>query len=389
MEKHENSESTRHRPTRRWSGALLASPFLKGQPGFSMKAELPRGTPPGVAAIIKRTLGEQPAAINTDWFGTCLMKGLLEWTGRGGPEGREFARAWFESHLNSKEVSSYSGSKGRVVRVGGIPITTYAGHFGLAFPCFELYRQLRDERARRVCIEVADLILHQTARNRFGMVMHEDGADFTIPDVCFFAVVPLMIAFRLDQEQGRVYRDQAVFQLRAFNDVFLDKETGLARTILYKDGLGKTYWTRATGWLLWAICGVLRHLPPDDPQRQGFIDDLNLLARGIERSQDSSGGLRVLLNEPASPLETTGTAMCAMGLHEAIRMRWIRAAFAGTSDRAWEFVKSRVTTDGEVVGAYTGWAVPAEKGVMTMDDKSRMGWIPGFILSAAAEMAEG
>lgn len=374
--------------TRRTGIGLLLGQMARGQGPTAMARRLPAGTPAGVAAILERTLKQEPGEFNTDWFGTSLMSGLLAWAGRGAPETRDFARRWFESHLMDKEVSRYSGPKGRTVRAGGILITTYAGHFGLSFPCYELYRQTGDERARRVCIEVAEMILQRTARNRFGMVMHDDDAAFTIPDVCYFAVTPLMIASMLDGKYGRVYRDQAVLQLRSFNDVFLARETGLVKTILFQEGLGKSYWTRATGWLLWAMCGVLRHLPADDSERQGFLVDLNVLAGGIRRAQDASGALRLFVNDVASPLETTGTAMCATGLHEAVRRRWIAPSYGAVAARAWEYVKGRISAEGEVTGAYTGWALPAEKGVVSMD-QSRMGWIPGFVLSGASEMGEG
>ncbi|MBI4875675.1 MAG: glycoside hydrolase family 88 protein [Acidobacteria bacterium] len=354
--------------------------------GALFAPRLPRGVPPGVAAILERTLALDPSALNTDWFGTLLVKGLLDWARRGRAEARDFARRWFESHLRSGRLSAFSGPKSRVVQAGGIAITTYAGHFGLAFPCYELFLQTGDARARRVCVEVADVILHQTARNHLGMVLHDDTVEFTIPDVCYFVVTPLMIAYALDPARHGVYRDQAVFQLRAFIDVFLSKETGLAKTILTKEGLGKSYWTRATGWLLWAMTGVLRHLPPGEVRFAGFARDLASLAGGIERVQDPGGGLRLFLNDPHSPLETTGTAMCAMGLHEAIRRNWLDARFSPVAERAWSFVLDRLSPAGEISGAYTGWAVPAERGVVEMDRRP-MGWIPGFVLSAASEMA--
>jgi hypothetical protein len=344
-----------------------------------------RAEPAGVRAIIEKTLRQDPASLNTDWFGTLLVKGLLDWAELGVPRTRDFARRWFEGHLNSGHLSPYSGPKARTVRAGGIYITTYAGHFGLAFPCYELFLQTRDARARKVCLDVADIILHQTVRNSLGLVLHDDTAEFTIPDVCFFVVTPLMIAFALDGDRGRVYRDQAVFQLRGFLDVFLVRDTGLGKTILTREGLGKSYWTRATGWLLWAILGVLRHLPPGDAQFHSFVRDLERLAGGIARVQDSTGGLHVFLNDPASPLETTGTAMCAMGLHEAIRRGWLAGSFKERVDRAWQFVQGRISPAGDIHQAYTAWAVPAERGVVEMD-KHAMGWIPGFILSASAEM---
>jgi hypothetical protein len=43
---------------------------------------------------------------------------------------------------------------------------------------------------------------------------------------------------------------------------------------------------RATGWLLWSITGVLRHLSPQDPHFEGFVRDLAVLARGVARAQN-------------------------------------------------------------------------------------------------------
>jgi rhamnogalacturonyl hydrolase YesR len=352
----------------------------------SIRSRLPKDTPGGVAAILAGALRSAPGSHNTDWFGTLLVKGLIEWSERGIPEAGEFATRWLDFHLASKGLSPYSGSRSRAVNAGGVTITTYCGHFGLAFPCWEMVRQRGDERARRICLDVARIILHETARNRFGMVNHADKDDFAIPDTCYFVVTPLMIAYAADPANGAAYREQALYQLRTSTGIFLDRNNGLAKTILLKDGIGATYWTRATGWLLWSMTGVLRHLPPGDPDFEAIVRDLRLLADGISRAQDPSGALHLYVNEPASPLETTGTAMCAMGLHESIRRRWLPASFAPVSRKAWEYVKTKITPDGRITGAYTGWAVPAEQRVIEMD-KIPMGWIPGFILSAAAELS--
>jgi len=176
-------------------------------PGLS--AGLPRDLPPGVAAIPASTLKQDPASLNTDWFGALLVKGLLEWARRGVPEARDFAKAWLEFHLNSNRLAPYSGNRSRTVRAGGVVITTYCGHYGLSFPCYEIFQQLRDLRARRICLEVAGIILHQSARNRYGMVAHDDTAEFAIPDTCYFVVTPLMIAARLDSPHGAVYNHSA------------------------------------------------------------------------------------------------------------------------------------------------------------------------------------
>jgi hypothetical protein len=346
---------------------------------------VPSDLPEGVRAIIRNTLSQNPASLNTDWFGTTLLHGLLEWHRRGIGEVKDFAAAWLDVHLKSGVVSRFSGAKSREVVAGGIHITTYVGHFGLAFPCHEMAVQFGDERARRACVDVGNIVLHQTARNRLGMVEHDDSGDFAIPDTCYFVVRALMNASSLDHELEQVFREQAVYQLRTYVDTFLDRETRLAKTVLYKDGLGKTYWTRASGWLLWSITSVLRSLPSNDPAFPRFRDDLGKLVAGMAGVQHPSGGFRVLLDDPGTPLETTGAAMFATGVHEGIRNKWLPDTYRQAADRAWEFVKGNITDDGQVRNAYTGWAIPAEEREMSMDEH-KMGWIPGFILMVANEM---
>ena len=338
-----------------------------------------------MAAIIADYLNRDPASLDTDWHSTCPVQGLLHWAARGVPEAHRFASAWLESCGKSAKARGGGGGS-RTVHAAGVPITTYAGQYGISFPCYEMATQLQDARARQVCLDVARIILHQAGRNHLGMVEHDDESGIWIPDVCYFAAGALMIAYRLDPGRGWVYRDQAVFQLRTSVDTFLVKQTGLAKTILLKDGLGKTYWTRASGWLLWSITGVLRHLPPADPDFGRFLKDLKALADGIARVQDAGGGFRVLLDEPGTPLETTGSAMFALGLHESVRRGWLPASYGETARRAWKFAVTNIGADGAIRNAYTQWAVPAEKRVTEVSNRL-LGFVPGFILCAAHEMS--
>ena len=350
-------------------------------------SRLPAGLPLGVASLIAETLNSPPSLLNTDWFGTTLMQGLLEWHERGFPEVRPFAESWLVYHQGRQEVAKCQCPPSRTLPAGRIPIATYAGHYGLAFACYEMYRQFGNPTAREVCLEVAKIILHQAARNRWGMVAHDDYADFAIPDTAYFVVRPLMLAASLDPECGKIFQEQALFQLRAYTKTFLVLETGLAKTVLLSDGLGKTYWTRASGWLMWAMTAALRHLPRESADSTAIQADLRRLAEGVARVQDESGGLHVWLDQPNSPLESTGTAMCAMALHESVRRGWLPGSFQEVAAKAWRFVCTNITDDGEITNAYTLWALPAERGELSIDER-KMGWIPGTILRAANELTQ-
>jgi hypothetical protein len=230
-------------------------------------AALPKELPAGIAAIIKNYFDRDPITFNTDWAGTMAMWGLTMWAKRGVPGALDYVRAWFEAHLahdpkliDEEFFKTYTGHRSRIIRGRQLPFTMYCGLFGLNFPCSELFKQAGDQRSREVCVDVADAILYRARRNGFGLSAHDDFWEYDIPDACFFTVAPLMRAASVDPENGRPYVKLAVTQLRAYVDVFLNRTNGLAHTILGPKGLGRTFWCRAQGWLMWSFIAVLRGL---------------------------------------------------------------------------------------------------------------------------------
>jgi len=362
--------------------SAAASIDSAAQPAY---AYLHRSLPPGVAAILQRMLAQEPSSLNTDWFGTMPLIGALEWRRRGVAEVEPFAKAWLTHHLNTKDVARYTGNRSRMVWAGGIPLTTYAGHFGISQVCEQLVAQFQDERARKVAEDVAAIVLHRTARNRIGLIGHDDTAEFAIPDVTFFAVNSLMIAAALDAKHASAYREQALYQLRTAIDTFLVPEIGLAKTVYRSDGVGTTDWSRASGWLIWAITAMLRRLDAHHPAFTGFTADLRRLVDGMIRVQEPNGGFHVLLDDPSTPLDSTGPAMFALGVHECVRRRWLPDTYSAPAGKAWTFVTANLADDGVLRNTYYLWALPAEKRDMRLRDEAS-GWAMGFVLAAANEM---
>ena len=353
-------------------------------------------------AVIDHLVSKDPGFWNTDWDGTMAMESLLGWSRRGVPGTLEYARKWLDFHIENDHkfsdeefYNSFSGpSTCRIMRGKYLPFTMYSGFFGLPFPCYELYTINGDERAKQICMDVANAILHKSARNNYGLVLHDDGVSsregsstFTIPDSIYFVTKSLMIASMLDEVHGEVYRDQALYQIKTCISIFLDKEKKLARTVLFPTGLGQSFWCRASGWLAYAITGVLRFLPEEHPDHNNLSRNLKVLADGVSEYQGPSGGLRVLIDQPETPEEISGTAMCVTALREGVVKGWIPDEYDSFLNKGWEFVNKHVSEDGEITGVYTGWAIPAEEGKMIMDQsKTERGWIPAVILRAADVM---
>jgi rhamnogalacturonyl hydrolase YesR len=369
-------------------------------PGFAvneMNVKTTHQLPSGFKAIIDNLLSKDPGFWNTDWEGTMAIESLLGLKNRGVPEALGFAKNWLDYHIENDNkltdeelYKTFSGPRSRIIRGKYLPFTMYSGFFGLPFPCYEIYKETGDERAKQVCLDVADAILQVSARDQRGLVLHDDGIrngkimTFTIPDTMYFVTKALMIASVLDDKIGKVYRDQALFQIKTGTSFYLDNEKNIARTVLYPSGVGRTFWCRASGWLSYALAGVLRFLPNDHPEFENLAHDLKRLADGVKKYQGASGGLRVLVDQPTTPEETSGTAMCIASIKEAVDKGWIPNDYTEFLERGWEFVKNHVSNDGKITGIYTGWAIPAEEGKIIMDQLNReSGWIPAVILHTA------
>ncbi len=343
--------------------------------------------------IVDKALSQDISQVNVDWFGTMLVAGLLDYSRFDrAQEIHLFAKRWLVHHLRHQpELSDEEyarengGAEGRVIRGYRIPIATYAGYFGLSFAAAKLYDIASVDEARQLCVDVADCILHHCARNTQGLVMHDDRpAGFTIPDVCYFVAPPLLQGARFSAAQGASFRRQGEIQLKGFVDTFLDPELHIARTILRNGSLGETFWIRASGWLLWALVDSLENLAPNAEQYSYLAEKLALFAQGLGAHQAAGGAFHVLMNEADTPLETTGTAMIAYGLHKAVRLGWIDRGYCERAEQAWRYVESRILPDGNLTGCYSGWALPAEQ--RRMDFDRPMNWMPGLLLTSGSEM---
>jgi len=330
---------------------------------------LPAGAPAGIAAIIRNYYAREPLSFNTDWAGTMPMWGLTMWAKRGVPGAIDCVKAWFEAHLerdpklsDEEFNNTYNGHGSRTMRGRRLPFTMYCGLFGMVYPCAELFLQTGDERAREVCVDVADAIMYQARRNRFGLLAHDDHWVYDIPDAGFFNIHPLkMAALVADKEDAAGYIKHATAQLRSYIDVFLNRTNGLSHTVLGPDGIGKTFWGRAQGWLIWCFVAGMRGLAAHHPAMAGFKKDLEFFADGLAKVVDSDGAIHAFANDPETPQETTGTAMVAMSLHEAMRRGWLaKGKYEALAGRMWEFVKRHVTAEGGFEKVYTEWALPAE-----------------------------
>lgn len=353
--------------------------------------------PPNIQQMIRNVLSEDYKKVNSDWSGTIKMEGLLRLTKKGFSEGYNYVNDWFNYRMQHDKLltdeefnKQYDGNKARIMREGPLTFSIYSAMLGVAFPVHELYKINKDKQAKRVCMDVADAILHYASRDKFGMLAHDDAnfEAYAIPDTAYWATRASSIAASLskNQEVANIYWKQAIFQLSQGIKYFFDNELGIVRTGLFKSQPSQTYWCRSQGWLMWATTGLLRYLPTGHPRFKEFAEALKKMADGVNKFQSKNGALHVLVNDSSSPEEVTSISMVVAAIKEAMRNNWIPNDYNEFCERGWKFIQQSVDINGKVTNAYTGWAVPAENKQVDLMDKKVYGYVPGIIMVAADEM---
>jgi len=352
--------------------------------------------PEDVKQMIRNVLKLDYRTLNTDHDGSFLVEGLLRFTRRGFNEGVKYAENWFNYHLeNDRKLTDeeyfnqYHGSRSRIIRDGPLTFSIYSANLAVVFPLYDLYRITGNHIAKEVCIDIADAVLHYSARDRYGMLAHDDinSCNFSIPEGLYFGIRALAIASELTRgEISATFIRQAVYQLRQGIKYFLDKDKGLVRTGWFKGLPSGNYWCRSQGWLIWSVSGLLRHLPASHPDFNEFRSVLKLIADAAVRYQSVNGGFHVFVDDPSSPEEVTGMAMVLASVKEAVRNRWIPDEYGDLCERGLNYILKSIDGAGNVKNVYNGWALPAEERRTDLMDRGYRGFVNGIILISADEL---
>lgn len=386
-------------------GAFVAPLFAKEaendfEDDFTVLPSENLGLPAALSAnmrqLIKNVSKQDFKNVNTDWFGSIQIEGLLRFSKRGYKEGLDYAKNWFDYHVehdgkltDEEYYAQYDGNRARILREGPMTFVIYSANLGVAFPVHELYKQTKNPIAKQVCMDVANAVLHYAGRDRFGMLAHDDTnfEKFAIPDTAYWATRSNAIAASLSKGAlADVYWKQSIFQLSQGIKYFFDTQKGIVRTGLFMSEPGKTYWCRSQAWLIWAIGGLLRYLPKDHSYYKEACSAMNAIADGVTKYQSPNGALHVLVDDPTSPEEVTGIAMVIATVKEGMREGWIPNNYNEMCNKAWDFIQKSVDEKGNVHNAYTGWAVPAEEEKVNRMDERFLGFVPGVVMLAADEM---
>jgi len=384
------------------AGGTILSPLgsnaqeYKEEIGKQANTGLPANLPDNLKQMVSNTVKIDFQDVNTDWDGTIRIEGLLRFSQRGYREGLTYASNWFNYHLKNDAklddeayFNQYDGPRARILRDGPLTFVIYSSVLNLACPVHELYKQTGNKVAKEVCLDVAEAIVHYVARDKYGMMAHDDKnfTNFTIPDTAYYAVRATAIASSLTKgDLSKVYLKQSVYQLDLAINHFFDKDKNLSRLGIFDNKSSTIYWCRSQGWLMWSIAGLLRYIPTSHSYYTKAATTFAALANGVKKYQTKNGGLHVYVDDPSTPEDVTSIAMVIAVVKEGMRKGWLPKEYNDMCDKGWQYIQKSVDADGKVHNAYTGWALTAHQGQKDLMDTKFRGFAVGILMLAADEM---
>jgi len=245
-----------------------------------------------------------------------------------------------------------------------------------------LYQATSDEKYLAVAQQMADFLLHEAERFGDGILQHTVNSEtYTFPeqawvDTMFMAGYYLL---RIGALLGREdYFEDGLRQYHGHEDVLQDTVTNLyyhGWDNLAKNHMSGIFWARGNSWAAVTMARALDLVPVTHPSFMVIDGSLRDQLAALVRLQDESGLWHTVLDDPTSPLETSGSAGIAAALLSRGRLynKYVQRSIGG--------ILARITEDGTVTGVSAGTAVMKDaEGYKRVPTKRIQGWGQGLAL---------
>lgn len=210
-----------------------------------------------------------------------------------------------------------------------------------------------DERYRERA-EALAAYMHALPRDSSGALfhrpLHPDYHDFIYVD-CMEVDAPFLC--RLAHATGDAgYFDRAAEQILGYATLLQDDTTHL----FYHqyDGatqqVNGTFWGRGNGWALLGMLKTLLSLPAEHPAYAEIRRRFQDLVAALVACQRSDGEWTTVLDNPATYVEGSLTAMFGFGIEQSIGAGLLPPDYQASADAAWIALQRRLSADGLLEG---------------------------------------
>ena len=156
---------------------------------------------------------------------------------------------------------------------------------------------------------------------------------------------------------NKYYLEEAVNQILLIDKHLSDPEAGVYWHGFFGHSEKHTSskWGRANGWTIMAKTDALLVLDKSNKKYASLLKAFQVHARGPLKLQSEDGCWHQVLDNPATYLETSSSAMFVRAFAEGIRNGWLsRDEFSAATVKGWKAVTRQITQNGLVKGIVKG-----------------------------------
>jgi len=168
-----------------------------------------------------------------------------------------------------------------------------------------------------------------------------------------YMLCPFLARYGVATGDGDAF-DEAARQAKLITERLQDPHTGLCRHMWRETPNSfpqSTFWARGNGWALAGLLDTVERLPDDHPDRDALADTFREVAGAVRERQDASGFFHHVLDDPTSPLETSGTLMFAYAFRKGVDVGLLEAdadAYENVARNAIEVTLDLVNDEGGI-----------------------------------------
>ncbi|MDR1089821.1 MAG: glycoside hydrolase family 88 protein [Prevotella sp.] len=208
---------------------------------------------------------------------------------------------------------------------------------------------------REILGQILDYVLNKQSRLADGTLCRPEPVAETVWADDMFMSVPFLLRMAKLTEDKKLY-DEVAFQVLSINKYLTDINTNLCRHGWFnrEQKLSPVAWSRANGWIVWAMSEALLEIPPDHKDYKKIKDVFVNRLVTLLKYQSEDGLWRQIIDRPDSYLETSGSAMFGLALARAVNHKWISQQYVPQLIKTWNAVSAQTGENGAVNGICQG-----------------------------------
>jgi unsaturated rhamnogalacturonyl hydrolase len=273
----------------------------------------------------------------------------------------DFVRQFCEFTLNDysyfnhqyQEMNEFGGHNMRIFRMSMLDDSSAP-----ALPFIFLYGMGKLDNAWPVIEKAAHQASRLQARLPDNTLCRPEPERWSIWADDLFMYVPFILEYaKITNNDSLV--DDAIHQALMFHKYLFDKQKGLYYHGWFSqsDKHSVANWSRANGWVAWAMSELLMNIPENHPKFQELVRIQHDHMQGLLLYQHSSGLWHQVLDHPETYLETSGTALFALSMARGVTQGYLGEPFRNAALKAWDGITERISDIGVVSGICQGTGI--------------------------------